>query len=203
MLAETIIANFDTYTDDMSELSSVQKYALLNKKYREVSNWSEWEWLREIGSVVIAANAIPLPANFKRLAEEFETIGGGAYDGFRFFFWIGNIAYPIINMKDRRRYDTQAYLDVKNSKIVLQDLTVSGTAEFDMYGSVTDIAAGESPVFDSDYHPVLYHMMAIDHEIIDQSEKARSLRAENEVAIDGYRKDMEYDNAGNQEDFQQ
>lgn len=202
MLAETIIANFNTYTDDMSQLSSSQEYALLNKKYKEVANHSEWEWLRDIASVVIANNEIAMPANFKRLAEEFDTNKAGLYDGFRYFFWIGDTPYPIVNMKDRRRFDTYAYFDRKNSKIVLQDLTIAGTAQFDFYGKVTDLVAGQSPVFDDDYHPVLYHMMAIDHEIIDQSEKARSMRGEHEAAIKQYLEDMTYDNAGDQEDFQ-
>ena len=201
MLSETIISNFNTYTDDMSELSSVQEYSLLNKKYREVLNWREWQFLRTVASVTIASNEIALPSDFKILAEDF-TDGDHTYgEGVRFLFWIGLIAYPIINMKDRRTHTTYSYLDVAGQKIVLQDTNIAGTAEFDYLKRAIDLVEGAEPIFDADFHEVLYHMMAIDHEVIDQSEKARSNKSANEAAIKTYKEDMTYQYSQFEEDF--
>lgn len=201
MTAADIISKFDTYTDDMSELSAADKLDLLNKKYRELSNEREWEWLRSIGSVAIASSIITLPTDFKILAEDFTAKEQGIYSGFRFFFWIGDIAYPVVSIKERRTYGDHAYFDPKNRRIVLQDTNVTGTAEFDYYGKVTALGLNDEPAFSDDYHPVLYHMMAIDHEIIDQSEKARSMRPEHEAAIEGFMQDLTYEDSQSQEDF--
>ena len=199
MIAQDIISNFNTYTDDMSQLSAAQEYSLLNKKYREVCNWREWEFLRTAASVTIASNEIALPSDFKILAEDFTDHGHRG--GSRFMFWVGNIPYSIINMKDRRTHTTLSYIDVAGKKIVCQDLNISGDAEFDYLKRVTALTVDTSPIFDADFHEVLYHMMAIDHEIIDQSEKARSMRGEHNSAIKTYKEDMTYQYSQFEEDF--
>lgn len=192
MTGQNILDLFDTLTDGLSELSADGKLALANRKYKEVANERDWEWLRTTATKTIASGEIALESNFKK----FVPNEYGQEAPYKWVFYIGQSVYPILRLAERKRFDSYAYYDQANSKIVLPDnFNKNGeSAEYDYFRSVDDLTTATSPLIDNeDYHAVIAYLMAVEHYDIDQTEAGRSKRAEYQNTADNIMENMEYD----------
>ena len=84
--------------------------------------------------------------------------------------------------------------DIKKLGVLLSELKPKFD-EFDYIYTPDDLAIGDSPVFPIRYHEGIYHGMATDQFIIEQSEKAFSYRDENIGLYNDYLTDMNYWNS--------
>lgn len=211
MTGEEIINKFHTYTDDQSELSSQEELDLLNNIYQDVYRYRHWEWLKTqksgtLDSFTSSDSHITLPADFIAFAENAnstdntEEYQGNASPKVIYIIDSFNnyVPFQIVNFSDRRRYLNQkgfAYLDLKNSKIVFTAKPDYSSYEFDYIAKPTALGLSDQPVFDSDFHQVLVHGMAIDHEIIQLFDRAHSYAPENRQKYQDYLDAMAFDNA--------
>lgn len=189
-----IIAGFHRYVDDNAELSPAEDLALMNKKYHELANDREWEWVRKTLTATISSDTtyVDLPEGFRFPVEDNEH-------GYEYSFYIGESVYPIFNVSQRMSHRGHAYIDFGARKLYLPTSKVTGAFQMDYYGEPDDLTLDTYPAFRGGFHPVIYHMMAIDFEILERSEKARSYRQENEAAVANYMEDMAYEDAKQKE----
>lgn len=190
MTGTQLITKFELYQDDSSELSTTEELALLNEKYREIWADRTWEFSKKTatGTLSTTLQYVSLPADFVQLIPNAGYTQNFALTEYGqsptvVFVGSGYAPYPVINWSDRRQYRDQngyAYLDLPNSRLYMTKQPTSAEAyEFDYKYRPTDIAAGTSPVFPEEFHPLLYLAMAIDDDIIQRFEKARSYALEN------------------------
>ena len=185
LTGQQIIDKFHDYVDDDTALSSQGELDLLNKKYNQLAIDRPWEWTKATFSQAVTSSTtyLTLPDGFLFLDEN----NDGNYQ-----LWIGSTPYPIMGFAQRRDHSGLAYIDIAGNKIYMPSAFPAGTASFDYHKQPDLLTVSSYPGFPGAYHPILYHMMAIDHEIIDRSEKARSYRAENEAAVVSYFEDLAY-----------
>jgi len=191
MNGSELITNFETYVDDATELSSAQELTLVNKIYKRVLRSKPWEFLKKTatGTLSLSSPYVSLPDDFSFLPvpSVFYAIRNGNYS-----------EVGIINFSDRRGRtgDNVAYIDLVNNRLVFTTQpTVADTYEFDYIYMPADLTLSTSPIFPADFHPVIYHGMAVDSDIINLSEKARSYTPENQAKYNSYLSDMNYYNA--------
>ena len=196
MDTQTIIDEFDKLTDEMSELSAQQKLDLAENKYRTLLNDREWEFLRQTATVTIASGEIAMPADFKSFAENIDT-------DYRYGFWIGDSFYPVVNMQNRRTHTAFSYYDKVNNKIVLADgLDLNGqSASFDYLYRPAELTLATEPVFDEDFHKIIPYLMAVEHDLIDKTEKGRSYVSEFAELAQNVKEDMIYQDDQYKEDW--
>ncbi len=190
----------------MSELSDVEELALANKRYRWILNYKPWEFLKKAGTGTQSTTVpyIALPSDFKYFTEN-----GNFTDNTRqvdnnaspkvVFVGPSYAPYQIINFSDRRQYrdkDGYAYADLVNSRLYFtKQPTTANTVEFDYIYKPDDLTLATAPVFHSDFHPMIYHGMAVEDNILQLFEKARSYKNENQTLHDNYLKDLCYYNS--------
>jgi len=201
MLASDIIAKFELYVDDATELSSQQELDLLNKVYQHVCTDTDWEFLKKSvsGTFALTVPNIPVPADFGHFAENnqhtdnTQEIDNNAAP--RVIF-IGSAYQPfqIVNWSDRRQHRNlsgTAYLDLPNNGITF---TLAPTAtdvyEFDYISVAPDLDLDDTPLFPERFQHMLYHLMAIDDEIILRFNRASSYAQDNQGAADDILADM-------------
>ncbi len=191
---EQIIAGFHRYVDDSTELSPAEDLALANKKLHELANDRGWEWCRKTLTATISSDTtfVTLPDDFRFPVEDTEHDLG-------FAFYIGESVYPIFNYNQRMSHKGHAYFDFGAKKLYLPTSHITGAFQLDYYGEPDDLTLETYPPFRGGFHPIIYHMMAVDFEIMERSEKARSYRQENEAAIANYMEDMQYEDAEQKE----
>ena len=193
---QEIIDEFDTLTDEMSELSATQKLTLAERKYRDVLNDRDWEFLRTTATVPVANSLIAVPADFRNFAENNDT-------RYRFGFWIGDSFYPVVNMQDRRTNTDKSYYDARNSQIVLADgLSLDGqSASFDYFYNPEALTVETAPVFRSDFRKVISYKMAMEHYLIDHTERGRSNKDDYMALAEAVMEDMQYEDDQLKEDW--
>lgn len=198
MTAQNIINEiFQVYVDDTSELSAIEELALLNRIYKRLCRQRSWVILKTSATGTISQSGtiyyITLPTDFGFLAGNNQTDDN---DSPKVIFVGSNyVPYKVINFSDRRQHrdsDGYAYVDLANNRIVFTgNPTANGTTyEFDYIKIPADLAVGDSPVFPSDFHPVIGWGMAVDSYIIQLFDKARSYAAENQIKYNDGFKDM-------------
>jgi len=212
MNGQQIIDKFHTYTDDQSELSSQEELDLLNNVYQDVYTERHWVWLKKQASgnsfTSFATNAwyINLPTDFLAFAENNnmtdDTYGpnNNAAPKVVFIYTPDGVPVPyqIVNFSDRRQYFNKngyCYVDYANNRIVFTQQPVSQQYEFDYIYKPPALTLATSPVFDSDYHQILVHGMAIDHEIIQLFDRAHSYAPENRDKYQKYLTKLAWANA--------
>lgn len=192
MNGEQIIDKFELYVDDATELSSTEELALLNEKYQEICAERNWEFLKasDSGTLSTTVPYIDLPSDFVHLlpnagyTENYISDDAGMAPVVVF---VGSTyrPYRVVNWSDRRQYrdrDGFAYLDYNNARVYFTKQPTSGDSyELDYKSRPTDITNNTSPVFPAEFHPLLYLAMAIDDDIIQRYEKARSYAGENQA----------------------
>jgi hypothetical protein len=184
MTGTTIVQNFETYVDDGTELSTTQEFSLLNKIYRKVLGYKDWSFLNKVHTGTVSGTTLALPADFDSLAENNEGASNEYGQEPVVFIGVNKTPYKIISLAQRNKYRSSAgfcYLDLANDQIVFTVAPTETEAEFNYKYVPDDIVAGTQPVFPSRYSHVLYHGMAVDDYIIQQSPKAKSYAGENQA----------------------
>lgn len=179
MTGTEIIAEAQLYFNDSTELSSVEELDLLNKKYQFVNNNRQWEFLRKESTGLTTSTSVPyvaLPADFKEFSQN--------KDGVSVIFLGTNYReYKLVSFDSRRQYrdqDGYCYVDMLNSRLYFtKQPTTAEAIEFDYIHRPAAIAIGTSPIWPTDFHKIISHLMAADEFIVEQSEKALSYRDEN------------------------
>jgi hypothetical protein len=203
---EIIDQIFHPYTDDTTELSDSEELALANRVYKKICRSRPWEFLKTeaTGTTSTSVPYVSLPSDFAFFAENGNLTDTSQYnDGNASpkFVFVGTAQrkYQIINYSDRRQYadkDGYAYLDLANSRLVftLQPATAESYS-FDYIKVPDELTANTSPVFPSDFHPIIGYGMAIDGFAIQLFEPARSYAQFNMDKYNSCLQDMAYWNA--------
>jgi hypothetical protein len=193
--ASQIIAKFETYVDDTTELSTAEELALLNKVYQKIADERPWEILKVEGSGTMASTTtITMPANFAHFVENMNMTDNSeqawANSKPTGILINGNKWLQIINWSDRRQYLNQdgfAYLDIAASLIVTPFAQpASATYSFDYKSVPADLLIGGTPIFPARFHDMIYHAMAVDDMIIQLFDRARSYAQENQAMYNSY-----------------
>lgn len=190
MTGTEILSRFALYTDDGSELSTTETLALGNEKYREICADRNWEFLKKeaSGTLSTSVSYVSLPSDFVHLIPNAGYTENFTHEEYGqsptvIFVSSGYTPYPVINWSDRRQYRDRegfAYIDLPNSRLYMtKQPTTAHPYEFDYKFKQDDIEAGTSPLFPEEFHPLIYLAMAIDDDIIQRFEKARSYAVEN------------------------
>lgn len=194
MNGEQIIAKFELYVDDSTELSSDEELDLANDIYHAICDDRPWEWLKkEWSGTTNGTTQIDLPDDFKYFIEtgnytdnSTETEDG---TGAKYVFVNGS-KYLLINWSDRRQYENRndvCWVDILNNKLVFAQAPDSGLSiSADYIHKPDDLTTSTSPIFPSSFHKIISHGMAIDDMIIQLFEKARSYADENQAMYDKY-----------------
>jgi hypothetical protein len=179
-----IISSFEEYIGDSTALSSFSELELADKIYREILEMSEWEFLKKEATGSISDTNITVPSDFTRLTTQ-NTIYLGAT----------NKPFTVIPFDERRLYTNQnniAYYDARQGKFVFTKAQ-NDTYSFDYIytpPALTIGIASSNPVFPTRFYYAIVHMMCLDSDIIELSEKARSYAGENMVKAERVINDM-------------
>jgi hypothetical protein len=185
MIGSELIAKFNLFTEDSTELSASEELALLNSKYSFFCSLKSYEFLKKPASGTTSTSVpyITMPTDFSHFAENNQSADDG--DNPKVIF-VGSSyrPYKIVNFSDRRQYrdqDGYAYLDVVNSRIYFtKQPTTAEAYEFDYICVPAVLTLATSPIFPERFQDVLPYMMAVDSFIIQQYPKAQSYAPENQ-----------------------
>lgn len=205
--ASEIITAFELQVNDVTELSSSEELALLNRIYQRVCAQQPWEFLKKQASGTILTDAIgsyiAIPSDFAFFApnhqytENFTSLDGGMVPSV-IFTGSNYTPWQIVNFSDRRQYRNRsgyAYLDLANGKIYFCLAPTDTTYEFDYIKVPPLLALSDYPLFPGQFHDMLTFGMASDNDILQLSPKATSYKLENETKYQQYFLDMQYYNA--------
>jgi hypothetical protein len=208
MNGQQILDKFHIYTGDQSELSSAEELDLLNNKYQDIMTDRPWEFLKKAaaGSLVFPGDGtayITLPADFRYLVEnnQYTDISRSIQNNANakvVFIGPNYTPYQVVNFSDRRQYRTSSgycYIDIVNNKIIFPVAPTDTTYEFDYIYRWADITLLTSPIFPSEYHSMIYQMMAIDSVIINLFDRSHSYAKENTEASMNALKKLRYYNS--------
>ncbi len=214
-----IISKFETYLDDLTELSSQEELELANKIYQEICNDRPWMFLRNpgIGTISVGTDiygspqaTIALPSDFRELAiNNLSTDGTVSTDNGQaakvVFVSCKNgvyTPYQVVNYNDRRQYLNtmgSCWIDPTISKIVFATVpnVTDLTYEFDYIKVPADLTAPVSapysdPIFPVRFWDIIYHLMAVDDQIIQLFDRAHSYMKENSDRANKIKLDMQY-----------
>jgi hypothetical protein len=202
MTTQEIITAFELYVDDTTELSPTEELALAEKIYREILNDRPWSFLQKeaTGSTSTIVPYVALPADFKYLISNNQYAGQfvDQNPSSRVVF-VDEAPYTIINWSERKQYrdqDGYAYLDIPNSRLVFtKQPTVANTYEFDYIYRPDALTLNTSPIFDEDFHAMIYHGMAVEDDITQRFERARSYATENSSKYQEFLADLRFQDA--------
>lgn len=188
MTSAEIIALFELYVDDTTELSTAEELALLNRVYQTVCDDRPWEFLKkEASGSMSTTTTIAVPSDFSQFLENRGYTDNSEvpdYDSTPTGILINGTKWlKAVDWSTRRQYANQdgyAYYDARQNTITATYPQPSGAAySFDYKMVPTDLLIGTSPVFPSRFHPMLAYAMAVDDMIIQLFDKARSYAGEN------------------------
>lgn len=198
MTKDQLIAKFNLYTDDSTELSDGETSDLFDKVYRDICVFKPWEFTKASHTATVSGTTTPLPSNFLSLTRNANHTDTGHYGADPVVF-VGStyIPYKIVNWSDRRQYRDvagHAYIDIPNSNLVFTT-SISDSIEFDYQRQMPALSGSEEPAFPAEFHMIIPHAMAIDEMMIEMFEKARSYAEENENKYNYYLSQMSVWNA--------
>lgn len=188
MTGSEILAAFELYTDDSTELSPTEELALANRKYRLILGERPWEFLRKEQSTTVASSAVALPSDFDAFMHNYtDDPTMDVPDTPVVYIGTEMSPYFLVNMGMRYGLTKQSnwcWYNPTTGNIKFQTAPDNGKAAvFDYKYRPDDITTGTSPVIPTDYQIAIVFAMLIDDEIIQKSEKARSNRLEYQVAF--------------------
>lgn len=206
MNGQSIINHFQLYVDDQADLSSVETLALMNKWYRRVLENRPWSFLKStFTGTATGADYIDLPSDFGYILENDLTnrlVLGSQERKTVVFVGDDYEPYAVIPFSERRAVrtlDNYCWVDIKQNRLYFSKAPTSGKQiEYDYIYVPDALTLSTSPVFPDRFHDVVYHGMATDHNVIEQSEKAQSYREENAGLYESYMTDMAYWDSINQ-----
>lgn len=182
---QDIINAFELYAGDSTGLSSTEELALVQKKYDQILEEHEWEFLRKTATGTFSTSVpyVSAPTDFRSFAKNYDQ-------GTTKAVYVGTNYQPylVIPMADRitfRNSKGYVYYDALNSRIYSTvQLTGSEPYEFDYIHVPAALTTGTAPIFPARYWDAIYHAMLLDNDIIQMSDKARSEYKENKAAYD-------------------
>lgn len=204
--ATEIIEAFELQVNDVTELSTAEELIILDRVYQRICASRYWEFLRTVGSGTMSSDAtsyyITIPDDFSFFAENAQyTDNTMEYNGNATpkVIFVGSTYEPvqIVNMSDRRQYQNTcvAYVDWVNNKIRFTTTPSSTTYEFDYIKKPAVLTANDYPVLPGQFHDMLAIAMAVENDILQLSEKARSYQRENEAKLKSDMDNLIYWNA--------
>lgn len=200
MLASEIIAKFELYVDDSTELSTQEELDLLNKVYQKVADDRPWEILKKEATGSISGTTIALPSDFAHMVENYNWTDNSYSTEINAkpnVVFIGTAPYQIVNWSDRKQYlnnNSVCYVDLASS-VVTFPVTQSGTYSFDYKAFPATLTLSDTPVFPARYHHILFLGMCVDDMAIQLFDKSRSYAQENQAMYNSYLRDMALWNA--------
>lgn len=197
MTGTEIITAFELQVDDLTELSTTEELALVNKVYHKIAMDRPWEILKKqhTGTQSITVPYISLPSDFAYLTGNNNYTDRSYYAGRPVIFVGTNYQpYEVVSWSDRTsvRTDTnKCYIDIANSRLYFTvQPTIANAVYFDYMSVPDDIIAGTSPVFPVRFHKIFQHGMAVEDFVLQLSDKAKSYAPENKATYDSYLEDM-------------
>jgi hypothetical protein len=186
MTITQILNSFHIFTDDMSELSTEEEIVVLNKAVQTILNDRQWEFMRKTYTGSVANSEITIPSDFNMFMPNFN-------DNTEVNYPLQSVVY-ISNDKTKymphipygsRNQKQGAYIDKQNGKIKFTEILTNGTQiEFDYnYTPVPISTINDTIPLPQEVHHYLGQIMAIDDDIIQKSEKARSNIDQNNKAL--------------------
>lgn len=202
MTAQEILNKFHLYIDDNSEMSSDDELDLLNKVYDDLMTDRTWEFLKKTATGSILTDSIgsyiTLPSDFRYMAENNQTTNNADStdnNASQKVVFVGSsyTPYQMINFSDRRQYRNSGgycYVSLSEGKIRFTATPIDTTYEFDYIYKWPALDISATPVFPSEFHHILYHLMAVDSVIINLFDRAHSYAVENFNSADDIKKKM-------------
>lgn len=202
MTGTEIITAFELQVDDLTELSTVEELALVNKVYHKIAMDRDWEILKKqhTGAQSTTVPYIALPSDFAYLTQNNNHTDRSYYAG-RPVVFVGTDyqPYEVVSWSDRTsvRTDTnKCYIDIANSRLYFTvQPTVANPVYFDYMSVPADIEAGTEPVFPARFHKIFQHGMAVEDFVLQLSDKAKSYAPENKAMYESYLDDLAMWNA--------
>lgn len=202
MTGAEIITAFELQVSDLTELSSTEELALLNKVYQKTLGTKPYEITKKTASGTLSTSVpyVSLPADFNFLVQNADYTSRGYYAQ-RPVVFVGSDykPYEVVSWSDRRsvRTDTnKCYIDIANSRLYFTvQPTQALSYEFDYHAVPTALATNTSPIIPSHLHPLFVHLMALEDFILQLSDKAKSYAPENKALADSYLADLDYWNS--------
>lgn len=204
-LVSQLITDFELQVNDVTELSSSEELALLNRIYQKVCADRPWEFLKTAATGTLSGSGvdgyyITIPDDFGFFYDNNlytdNTISASNNAAPKVIFIGANLdPYQVINYGDRRQYlgkTGYCYVDLANSKIYFTGTPVSTTYNMDYIKIPATLALSDYPVFNGKFHDILTFGMAADNDILQLSPKATSYKDENQGKYNGYLMDMQY-----------
>lgn len=202
MNGAAIITAFELQVSDLTELSSTEELALLNKVYKKLCRMKPWEWLKTAASGTLSTTVpyVSLPADFLFMCMNNNYTESSEYAGRPVVFVGSNYTpYKVVSWSDRRQYRNQSnvcYVDIAARRLYFTvQPSIADTYEFDYCALPADLTTSTSPVFDADFAPILVHLMAMEDFVLQLSDKAKSYKDENQAMASSYMSDMNYANS--------
>lgn len=205
--ASEIITLFELQVDDTTNLSSDEELSVLNRVYQRVLNSKPWEFLKTNASGSLSQDSdgyyITIPTDFGFFLENTlqtdntETIYNNASPKV-IFIGTNYDPYQIVNWSDRRQYRNRtgyAYYDRPNGKIRILGTPTSTTYDFDYTKIAPLLTISDTPLCPGQFHDMFAYAMAVENDILERSEKARSYAAENQARFIQDLNQMHYWNA--------
>jgi hypothetical protein len=207
MTTSEIIAKFELFVDDSTELSASEELDLLNQVYRKIFINRPWEFSKKSVSGSISGLEVTLPTDFAYLYPNYQhtdnTVSSQQNSSPTVIF-TGSAHNPIkvVNYSDRRQYlnsSGYAYIDIRNGNLVFTAQPNDTTYEFDYVFVPTSLVSGEElPIpmaFNDLMSKAIFYGMCVEDMTIQLFDKARSYAKENQDKMDSYLRDMAYVNA--------
>lgn len=192
-----LITKGQLYLDDGSELSTQEWSDLFDKMYNKVNVSRLWEGLKKefTGTTSTSFPYVSLPEDFLNITENRNYTTSNYQAEFPVIFRGTTYSpYQVVSWSDRRQYresGQHAYIDYPNRRLYFTKQPAgTESVEFDYYSSAESLTNNDSPWFPAEFHDVLYHLMVADDYMIQQSDKAKSYKNENEDAAKEILKQM-------------
>lgn len=210
LTASQIITLFELQVNDITELSSSEELALLNRIYQKICLDKPWEFLKTQASGSILSDAtgsyITPPVDFAYFTENnnYTDNSMGTFNNaapkviFVLSYGVAYQPYQIINFSDRRQYINRggfAYFDAGSNIIRFTGTPAGTTYEFDYIKVPAVLTLTDYPIFPGRFHDMIYFGMASDNEILQLSPKATSYAVENMNKYTQYMLDMTWYNS--------
>lgn len=167
-----IITKFGLYFGDDTSLSSDEALDLCQKKYEDILQSEEWEFLKKEATGTVAGTDITQPTDFNRLTVDQNIYIGSAFS-----------PRSQIPFENRRNFNNQKgyfYYDARQEKFVFTT-SENDSYSFDyIYTPPALDTTSSNPVFPKRFYDIIYHAMLIDADVINLSDKARSYMSVNQ-----------------------
>jgi hypothetical protein len=188
LTGQNIVDKFNLYKDDTSELSDAESLDLAQNIYNDVLMDREWEWLRKTFSGVTNSDgSVTLPADFISVMKNYSEDETSSIPE-KAVVYVNQDVYPVIPMGARTLQGGLGnffYIDPVNN-VMKSTATLGGgiAVSFDYKMRPPALTLTTSPVFPAENHMMIVYGMAIDDDIIQIFEKARSYAAVNQMKYD-------------------